>query len=115
MKPFFIANLMEILSVYVIKRDFVTIRDLYGEMKIFPGKLRYNQRFAIAGYVINREYCIFRMNEMLSSPACAVCVASLLSEYSMYPLIRFETYDSSLAYLTHSNRVPSRVCSGRCS
>jgi len=57
MKPFFIANLMEILSVYVIKRDFVIIRDLYGEMKIFPAKLRYNQRFAIAGYVINREYC----------------------------------------------------------
>jgi hypothetical protein len=48
---------MEILSVYVIKRDFVTIRDLYGEMKIFPAKLRYNQRFAIAGYVKNREYC----------------------------------------------------------
>jgi hypothetical protein len=58
MKPFFIANVTEILSVYVIKRDFVTIRDLYGEMKIFPAKLRYNQRFAIAGYVINREYCI---------------------------------------------------------
>jgi hypothetical protein len=59
MKPFFIANLMETLSVYVIKRDFVIIRDLYREMKIFPGKLRYNQRFAIAGYVINREYCVF--------------------------------------------------------
>jgi hypothetical protein len=27
-------------------------------MKIFPAKLRYNQRFAIAGYVTNREYCI---------------------------------------------------------
>ena len=58
MKLFFIANLMETLSVYVIKRDFVIIRDLYREMKIFPGKLRYNQRFAIASYVINREYCI---------------------------------------------------------
>jgi hypothetical protein len=57
MKLFFIANLIETLSVYVIKRDFVIIRDLYREMKIFPGKLRYNQRFAIAGYVINREYC----------------------------------------------------------
>jgi hypothetical protein len=58
MKPFFITNLMEILSVYVIKRDFVIMRDLYGEMKIFPAKLRYNQRFAIAGFVIAREYCI---------------------------------------------------------
>jgi hypothetical protein len=32
----------------------------------------------------------------------------------MYPLIRFEPYDSSLAYLTRLNRVPSRVLSGRC-
>jgi hypothetical protein len=59
MKLFFIANLTEILSVYIIKRDFVTIRDLYRDLKIFLAKLRYNQRFAIAGYVINREYCIF--------------------------------------------------------
>ena len=58
---------MEILSVYVIKRDFVTIRDLYGEMKIFPAKLRYNQRFAIAGYVINREYCIVSLVLILPS------------------------------------------------
>jgi hypothetical protein len=49
---------MEILSVYVIKRDFVIIRDLYREIKIFPAKFRYNQRFAIAGFVIAREYCI---------------------------------------------------------
>ena len=49
---------MEILLVYIIKRDFVIIRDLYREMKIFPAKFQYNQRFAIAGFVIAREYCI---------------------------------------------------------
>ena len=67
MKLFFIANLMEILSVYVIKRDFVIIRDLYREMKIFPAKFRYNQRFAIAGFVIAREYCttFLRFNTMI--------------------------------------------------
>jgi hypothetical protein len=27
-------------------------------MKIFPAKLRYNQVFVIAGYVINSDYCI---------------------------------------------------------
>jgi hypothetical protein len=35
-------NLIEILLVYIIKRDFVIIRDLYREMKIFPAKFQYN-------------------------------------------------------------------------
>jgi hypothetical protein len=80
MKPFFIENLMETLSVYVIKRDFVIIRDLYGEMKIFPGKLRYNQRFAIAGYVINREYCILLPYKLAyKPPLCGPCETNALS------------------------------------
>ena len=80
---------MENLSVYIIKRDFVIIRDLYREMKIFLGKLRYNQSFAIASYVINRDYCMWEQGEIEKGYSGAPMTSTHgmdLSRESQFPL-----------------------------